>query len=535
MIKFLDNTGLAYFWEKIKSLFVKKDTFESSYAEMLEGKEVTASALNDLNSRIVDITSSPYTNITQSDINTWNNKISSIKSISDNSNTYSLVGSGVIYVGKINNIPLFSTDNIPFKTINNEQIIGSGNINIKTNITTIPIATSEIINNKIIYEVFIPIDISSNIYDGDELSNSSICPYISPQDKHFELGIGRIIKNKSIITDVKLIGTCLYDNLSVININNVLKMYTLLPFDNFLENLYGVLVKYYNISSNNDDYEVINIYENTDTLVESLWIDNYDIGLTLWFDDFYDKQELAEEYEYDNWEDYVEYITTNISMLNQENPFIYRGNTITWNGETYYMWIPNSDNIGLALILTDTIDRDELYNDSLEADPNNEWCPYIIKSTTSELYDYGIYESSDTNDILVKVSKISQSVLNIVQNYGGYDNCNDYETFIKDDIVYSPSDYSGIKKYDYREQIEWNNDTYYLWFISSESDDEVYQKYGILTSSRYARDLYPYSLEANPYCDEFPIVAFVDEDYNFDDDYDLEPYNENKIIKIEIE
>ena len=218
-LKYLDNTGLSYLWNKIKSLFVKKDVFESSHTEMLEGKEVTAYALNDLNSRIISITSSPYTNITQTDINNWNNKISSVKSLGDYDNVYSLSGLGTLYLSKINDISLFSTDNISFKTINNNQIIGSGNININTtdiiNITTVPITTLEKINNNTIYEVLIPIDTSSNIYNNDELSTTTVCPFISSQDKHFELGIGEVIKNNSIITDIKLIGTCLYDNLSL--------------------------------------------------------------------------------------------------------------------------------------------------------------------------------------------------------------------------------------------------------------------------------------------------------------------------------
>ena len=53
-------------------------------------------------------------------------------------------------------------------------------------------------------------------------------------------------------------------------------------------------------------------------------------------------------------------------------------------------------------MITNTIDFDELYNNSLEADANNEYCPYIALLGN----DMTAYRESDTKDWLIKVVNV---------------------------------------------------------------------------------------------------------------------------------
>jgi hypothetical protein len=127
--------------------------------------------------------------------------------------------------------------------------------------------------------------------------------------------------------------------------------------------------------------------------------------ITLWFDDYpmiedyADKDECAqEEFGYSDWDTFVQDYLITDTEESGANGYQYSGETFVWNGVEYYFW-ENISNYPDSAILTDTINHDYLYNLSMEANGDNEYCPYVALITP----DDEIYLQEDRNDWLIKV------------------------------------------------------------------------------------------------------------------------------------
>jgi hypothetical protein len=127
--------------------------------------------------------------------------------------------------------------------------------------------------------------------------------------------------------------------------------------------------------------------------------------ITLWFDDYpmiedyADKDECAqEEFGYSDWVEFVQDFLVTDTEESGANGYQYSGETFVWNGVEYYFW-ENISNYPDSAILTDTINHDYLYNLSMEANSDNEYCPYVALITP----DDEIYLQEDRNDWLIKV------------------------------------------------------------------------------------------------------------------------------------
>lgn len=126
--KTLGPTGLSYLWSKIKSVFATKAEIDDIIDVIEENEEVVASALNDLNTNKQD------TLVSGTNIKTINNQ----SLLGEGNITISGGGSG----GENNVIESISVNsvaqtvdanknvNLQFKTINNNSISGTGNISI---------------------------------------------------------------------------------------------------------------------------------------------------------------------------------------------------------------------------------------------------------------------------------------------------------------------------------------------------------------------------------------------------------------------
>lgn len=135
-------------------------------------------------------------------------------------------------------------------------------------------------------------------------------------------------------------------------------------------------------------------------------LDSFD--LVIWFDDYINNQEgitkedRAKEWGYNTWEEYVAAILKDEKCLGA-NRYVYTGETMNINGNTYYLWEGGqytSENV--TYMITSTVDFDTLYNLSLEADFDNENCPYVaLLSDDNEVYR----NNTNSYDWLIKVRR----------------------------------------------------------------------------------------------------------------------------------
>lgn len=131
-------------------------------------------------------------------------------------------------------------------------------------------------------------------------------------------------------------------------------------------------------------------------------------GLKLWFDDFdtgsyADKDKMAQGYDYQDWDNLVASYVDDPDGRGA-NRYSYVGETIEYDGGTYYLWRMDEGGDGYSsmvmYMITDTIDFDTLYANSLEDNPENEYTPYV--ALLGE--DMGEYRNnSDSQDWLIKV------------------------------------------------------------------------------------------------------------------------------------
>ena len=128
--------------------------------------------------------------------------------------------------------------------------------------------------------------------------------------------------------------------------------------------------------------------------------------LKIWIDDYINDEittisERAEDYGYSDVNDYISAVINSRDKLGG-NSYLYFGDTFEYNGNTYYLWEYEGEQYEIQYLLTDTVDYDTLFDMSLEADVDNEVCPYVTKlnSDSEETYSCG-----DTNDWLITVEQ----------------------------------------------------------------------------------------------------------------------------------
>ena len=111
----------------------------------------------------------------------------------------------------------------------------------------------------------------------------------------------------------------------------------------------------------------------------------------------------ANDWNYNDVDDYINDVVADPESFNS-NAYIYTGETMQYNGTTYYLWECDLDNGAPSYILTTTVDFDTLYDNSLEADHTNEYCPYYA----TLFPDKTIYFTSSQNNRnwLIKVERI---------------------------------------------------------------------------------------------------------------------------------
>lgn len=262
------------------------------------------------------------------------------------------------------------------------------------NISSSAIMTNEKIGTARINKILIPIDPVANAYiDDTVISETEIVPYINTLtgENYLILKLGSIINSNHVITEAHIIGTGIYSTPDIRYIDSNMYIYPKLPLGTIKNNLLNLMLSYYNSNLSVLEYRI-------------------------WFDDYpYEKFGYADLDEWTNdefgvsWSQYVSAIVAKPDdsgySNGRPNPYIFTGETFQWNGSEYYLW-ESEDGISEAYyILTNTVDYQELYQHSLEANPQNHWCPYVAKLTADkETYTL----EGGTDDILVKVEQVTE-------------------------------------------------------------------------------------------------------------------------------
>lgn len=393
-----------------------------------------------------------------------------------------------------------------------------------SSISTIESETLESVNGNKIYSVLIPINNEINTYNGDTLSNSYICPYLSNLDNHLEIETGNIIKDNYIITESKMIGECLYDNLSLYNNDSVVKMYSLLPLGQFIDNIEGVIIKYYVKGKGSHA-----------SLYGKVMLET---GAVLWCDSFdNDRNVFAFNEGFETWEEYMESFFENDPFESDNNIYKYAGYTMEWNGETYYVW---EDDVNDAFfILTDTIDYQTLYDRSLEANYSNNIKPYVALFSTED--NENTYRASETTDILVAVKQENNELYLTFDDFIDAETSPDYiaieNEYSKWEDIYEDFDQFVIslgdakpKKYIYSgTTFNYDGETYYLWELDDNYDYDYSVAY-MLTNTIDYWVLFDNSLEFDKNSTYNPAIVLLNEDN--EDGYDAKGKN-LRIMRVE--
>ncbi len=198
------------------------------------------------------------------------------------------------------------------------------------------------------------------------------------------------------------------------------------------------------------------------------------------------------------------------------NEYIYTGNTINYNNNTYYIWERtdgNYDNVRYAF--TTTINYDTLYQQSLENNLSN-----ILNHTITYFFDDSMQIYSDCE---------TQSLIKVQQT----DNiCIWVDDFVRDSITDIDDDrilnYNiGSPCYEYLESFEYDNNNYYLWKLVNNLNNNINY---ILTDTINYNTLRSYSLESNlRNITVHPTIIYLNND--FEEEYIGEDRLDN-IIKV---
>ena len=287
------------------------------------------------------------------------------------------------------------SSNINNKITNISNRITQLQKNININISSDFVVTNERIEGLLIRKILIPIDSVDNAYlDNAVISETKIVPYINTLtgENYLILKLGSLISSDCVVTEAHIIGIGIYSTPDIRYVDSNMYIYPKLPLGITKDNLQNLIVSYYN---------------NSDKTAYRIWFDDYPYE-----DDGYASLDEWAQNESDatDWNSYV------ATMLNDDdydgaNPYIYTGETFEWNGSKYYLWeLDNSTGIDMdnvRYILTYAISYNELYEHSLEANPQNHWCPYVAV-LTSDKEVYRTAHNGADDDILVKVEPATE-------------------------------------------------------------------------------------------------------------------------------
>ncbi len=126
----------------------------------------------------------------------------------------------------------------------------------------------------------------------------------------------------------------------------------------------------------------------------------------MWIDDYPEELDLPGEYGFDTMDEYLEDLLESNpdGDYRGANRYVYDGDTIEYEGETYYLWAYEGvGGVGcISYALTSTIDYNTLYNLSIEKDTSNRNCP-IYAFLGEEMGTYKVTDYNDENYVLLKV------------------------------------------------------------------------------------------------------------------------------------
>lgn len=124
------------------------------------------------------------------------------------------------------------------------------------------------------------------------------------------------------------------------------------------------------------------------------------IEISMYIDDFPDG--IWEDDGYDNFDDYFnDYYSVDYDESGA-NKLTYTGETLEYEGVTYFVWRGTNDSCIDAFVLTNTVSYSELYPESIEADHSNRVCP-IYAWFNSDDNDPYIANYDDDSYVLVAV------------------------------------------------------------------------------------------------------------------------------------
>lgn len=234
--------------------------------------------------------------------------------------------------------------------------------------------------------VVIPIDSSKNAATGKSVINTdTIVPYITDIENYLVIKESKNLHSGTVIVEANLSGKGLCCPANMMYKEGQYYIYPSLPLDNIKDNLKDLILYCYQI----EDY----VAPATSVTAHKLW-----------FDDFPEDnlERIIDSHGFDNWEDFVAYLVENANKdTTGANGFIYTGETFNWNGTEYYLWETDTVVGNIPYIITDTIDYNELYPNSLEADSSNKYCPYVAMLTDDMEAQYT--RENERGDILIKV------------------------------------------------------------------------------------------------------------------------------------
>ena len=207
-----------------------------------------------------------------------------------------------------------------------------------------------------------------------------------------------------------------------------------------------------------------------DGIPENWNILNYGNNLLTIYVDDYPQERLNDDYN----ETVEEVMNRQLNALDENyvNRYDYTGETIIYNGNTYYLWeIPNGypTSSNVLYLLTTTIDSNTLYRQSLEDDLTNHFTSFVgrLDEDKEEMYMGDTAIGTEYELRLVKVTGNYSESLRIwiddfPQDDHGYLDGEPVEDIMEMSV--EDPEVLGNNPYDYTgETIEYNGNTYYLW------------------------------------------------------------------------
>ena len=270
-------------------------------------------------------------------------------------------------------------------------------------------------------------------------------------------------------------------------------------------------------------------------------------ALEMWIDDFPTIFERFYNVGLDGIETYTDYFnylfSTNPGRTYAgANKYSYYGDTLDFDGNTYYVWRFSGNENVVKYALTSTVDFETLSGLSIEANYSNRNCPIytFLESDMTQSPYVPEYDSEDFVLLKVVQYRTPPSLLMTMwiddypDDYGipeeyGFDNWVDYFSYLLEE---NPNDtYMGANKYCYYgDTMEYDGNTYYLWVGKTEYTTGCV-KYALTSTVEY-NDLYLLSIEDDYSNRNCPIYALLNEDSTMYHvlDFDSEDY---VLLKVE--